>query len=109
MTDLMFSGGKNNILRIRVIGKKMYFMNISNGSWMIQDISKVLAHMTKTKMTDDRKDEMYEKIKLMEDIVVNLTDQNEVESYVIKEMESVGFKLIKIEKPGFRPIIKENK
>lgn len=105
MTDFLFYGGKNNMLRVRVLGKNIYFLNFVNGTYVVQEISKVLKHMTLSKSEGVKQNEMLEKIEKMNAIIKEMDSQIDVEKYVVKELESIGMILKKVEKQGHRPQI----
>lgn len=108
MVDFVFIAG-TSFTRVRVIAKNIYFMNFVNGTWVIQEASKVLEHMSKTKATEDKKSDLLGKIDIMKEMIKKMKSQQEVEEYVVNELKSIGFKLTRIERPGFRPEIIKNK
>lgn len=108
--DLFFIGEKKDQLRIRIYGKRIFFMDITaTGQLINAPIEKVLSHAIKKHNKDEtRKQEELEKIKKMEEIVKGMNSQEEVENYVIKEITSLGFNLVKIQREGSRPVFVRN-
>lgn len=90
--------------RVRVLGNRIYFMSVQNGAFVVKEISEVLTHMTETKTSDKKKEEMLVKIEKMQELIKDMKDESECSDYVISELESIGMKLRRIERRGYRPI-----
>lgn len=104
MRDLVFVYGDNkNLLRVRVVNNRVYFVSLMNGNYIVKEISEVLKHMSDTKAEGKEREELLEKIKIMEEILKSKKEEYDSAEYVIKELESIGMVLKIIERKGFRP------
>jgi len=108
--DLLFLAG-SDFVNVKLVGKKIYFKKIVNGVPTLQDISKIklpiegiLSKFPDLKGKEDSEIKRIGSERLKEHIA-NLNTIEERKLYVIKELESIGCKLISIVKQGHRPII----
>lgn len=108
--DLVFRAG-TEIVNAKIIGKKVYFKKMVNGSLVLQDLSKIklpikgiLEKFPELKGLEDN-EIRNEGAKRVKEHIAKMKTQDEIKNYIIKELESIGCKLISIVKPGHRPVV----
>lgn len=108
--DLVFKAG-SDIVNVKIIGRKIYFKKIINGSPVLLEMSKINLPIEgilnkwpdlNGKPSSEIKKEGAERL---DRYISEMKSEEEVKNYVIKELEILGCKLVSIVKPGFRPVI----
>lgn len=108
--DLVFAAA-SDVVNVKIVGKKIYFKKIINGNPILMDLYKInlpiKGILSKFPELEGKPEKEIRRIgaERLNDYIANMSSQDEIKDYVIKEMESLGCKLISIVKPGHRPII----
>lgn len=108
--DLVFIAG-SDFVNVKLVGKKIYFKKLVNGMPVLQDLSRVnlpIAGLVKQfPDLEGKPDKVIRKegAERLKEHIANMKTISERREYVIKELESVGCKLISVIQPGFRPVV----